>query len=399
MKFFIAFTILFALFMGCSESSNQGDKGLEQGDPELELLTHLTTNLIKPSLTEMVTEAKSLQSQVNQACESDQGVATEQLQATWEKMMGAFHYSEVFLYGPLLIDEVDQVDDENRIKEGIYSLQKPEDQAGLIEFAIEDASLDPENYVLEANPTYLGMDAIEYILFEILSGRPELKKTDLECGYLKLVNQDLLDKLSIVESQYSEKVDQPLQTAEGRTQVRKYLDGINKGVISFSDKVLKDRKMAVPLGKTIKDANGQDKVFDCEQGVDCHKKFMEHQYSGFTVGSLQSSLQALSDAFLGVENGVTKSYSYDQFIRRRMGKTQKATAISTVPKGVKSVLGQFKTGHDYVESVGAYDGSDNTQNTAFLAYSVLRTFTTWLKKDFIVEMNAELPGSVQGDTD
>ncbi len=387
MKLAIASLIILGLFFGCSSSTNPAEPEAAV-DKDRELVNHLTETMLAPRLSTMVVEAQGLKESVARAC-SGESVEVAKLQATWKKAMQNFHYTEVFIYGPLLIEEEDKLGDTNPIKNVIYSLQDPDKQAAVIDREMQKAHLQQDKYKLRTRPNIIGLDAIEYVLFAALKDQDELSETSESCIYLRAITEELVIWVDKVHSNFLSKVYNPLQTPDGQTRSRFFINQYTKGLITFTDKELKDRKLGAPLGIATSEN------YDCELGVNCHTLYIEHQFSQTAHQSALANLQAIHDAFEGTSEGTADGFGYSDYIDNSSSDQLKSFAEERVVKRVK-VLPQ---GADYAGAFASYQGDENPDHPAYAAYKEIQKLTTWLKTDFVAEMNAELPENVQGDND
>ncbi len=387
MKLAIASLILLGLFFGCSSSTNPAESE-PAVDKDLELVNHLTETLVAPRLSTMAVGAQGLNESVVQAC-SGEVVEVSNLQATWDNIMQNFHYTEVFIYGPLLIEEEDKMGDTNPIKNVIYSLQDPEKQAAVIDREMQKAHLQQDKYNLRTRPNIIGLDAIEYVLFEKLKDQESLAETDESCTYLQAITAELVVWVDKIHGDFLSKVYQPLQTADGQTRARFFIDQYTKGLITFTDKELKDRKLGAPLGLATTEN------YDCELGVNCHTLYIEHQFSAKAHQALLTNFQAIHDAFEGTSDSKGTGFGYSDYIDNSNSDQLKSFAEERVVKRVK-VLPE---GAEFAEAFASYQGDESLDHPAYAAYKEIQKLTTWLKTDFVAEMNAELPENVQGDND
>lgn len=394
MKLLLASFFILVTFFGCSDSAqDNGDNQAKIADPDLEMVSFLTGTVIQPRLTRFVDTTTSMYQSLSNTCGTDAEVSVSELKDLWTLMMMDFHYTEVFLYGPLLIADETKIGDTNPIKKVIYSLQNSSTQMGLIDKEIVNAGKKGEKYKARKKQNIIGLDALEYVLFSSLSERESLSGRSGECFYLRFVAQSLFERVTSLEQQYQDKVMVPLTQPEGLTRVRIYLDHLLKGMVAFADKELKDRKIAIPLGIEV---NSNEK-FPCVLGEDC-QNYLEHPFALMADSAVNESLQAISDAFSGKNKQKKIGFGFSDYLTLLKG-ADKTGALPGLASDLKAFWTIMPQGQDYVDAFASYLGDDDLQNPAFEAYSRLRELTSWLKTGFIVDMNTELPGNVQGDND
>ncbi len=385
--FLVVFTVL-GLFFGCSDATNQSVP-TSAVDKDFELVSHLTNNMMAPHVNSMARETETLRSMINSSC-TVQPLPVEDLRTAWKKIISQFHYTEVFLYGPLLIEEEDKKSETNPIKVVLYSLQDPSNQAAVIDREIDKAKLQgADKYKIRKRPNIMGLDAIEYVLFGRLSEQAELVAGEGDCVYLNAVTSELSVWMQKVRNDFFKKVYQPLQTSEGQANAKAFLNLYTQSLILFADQDLKDRKLAAPLGLEADDG------LPCELGVDCHTLYLGHSFSSLAQESTFTNLLAIQDAFQGTSTFGTPGFGYLTYIED----TDSPVAKSFIQGDFKKRWQEMPVGEDYIQTFASYKGDQSLDNLAYAAYVEVKKLSDWLKSSFLAEMNAELPDNVQGDND
>ncbi len=176
--------LMLALFMGCSSSRN--DSSLPSTpitDKDKKLVEHIVFDIVDPRMKSFGSHVKHLNSQVSVACDAGEVSVTE-LRKLWLSAMMDFHYLEVLAFGPLGAKE-------GAVKKQIYSLPSI-GQNTLIEREIEMAFRRGYNYRQNRTRNYLiGLDAIEYVLFEYLKDMDVIKSENSACNYLGFITEKL----------------------------------------------------------------------------------------------------------------------------------------------------------------------------------------------------------------
>ncbi|MEM7646023.1 MAG: hypothetical protein AAF203_03865, partial [Pseudomonadota bacterium] len=188
-------------------------------------------------------------------------------------------------------------------------------------------------------------------------------------------------------------------TANGISQTDTLFSNFVKDLVVFADKILKDQKMAASLGLKVTES------YPCSKGKDCHE-YLEHPYSGLAREALIKNLEAIDHAFNGSKN--KSATIYDFSLNRYL--EEAGVTITKDNKGVQvsELIETFSALPEgsafYGLFANAYTDSDSDlvikeSNQAFQAFQELKQLTDWLKTDFVMDLNTNLPGTVQGDND
>ena len=305
-------TIIIVL-TGCAPSREKSSLPSTQVvDKDRKLVEYIVFDIVDPRMKSFISRVRSLNSQVSKACDTDEA-AVRNLRESWVRAMMDFHYLETLAFGPLGAKD-------GAVKRGIYSLSVM-GQGTLIDREIQKAFRLGSDYKQVRIRNYLvGLDAIEYILFEYFSETDVINREIPACGYLVFITEHLRSRVESLTKAWGKQELEFIRSPEGQTRMRKTMGRITDSLVMFADKEMKDRKVGASMGKKS----------PCPEN-NCAELYMEHPFSGMAKEAFIENLKALSD-----------------LIR---------------------------------------------------LYSELKKLTDWLKKDFPVYLNTDLPGSVQGDND
>ena len=377
---------MLVLFIGCSSSRN--DSSLLSTpiiDKDKKLVEHIVFDIADPRMKSFGSHVKHLNSQVSVACETGE-VSVMELRKLWLSAMMDFHYLESLAFGPLGAKE-------GTVKKQIYSLPFM-GQNILIEREIEMAFRRGSNYRQNRTRNYLiGLDAIEYVLFEYFKDVDVIKSENSACNYLSFITEKLFSQVKKLTEKWQIEEVNFIQSPEGQTRMRESIKRITDSLIVFADKGIKDQKMRDPMGK------GKP----CPEN-NCAELYLEHPFSGTAREALIENLKALSDALSGkIPPDGKQGFGYDSYLSH-LGISEENRSMIIQTQFLLNEWERLPSGKDYFnlfseinESLGA--SQPLPDNDIIRLYDELKKLTDWLKKDFVADLNTELPGSVQGDND
>ena len=375
------------LFMGCSSSrENLSSHSNQAIDKDKKLAEHIIFDIVDPKMKSFASHVKHLSSQVKKACDGI-AVSFTELRSLWLGAMMDFHYLEVLAFGPLSAGE-------GVVKRGIYSLPV-KGQNNLIDREIQKAFRRGSNYRQNRVRNYLvGLDAIEYVLFEYLKEIDieidVIKNNDPVCNYLVFITEKLHYQVkNLTENWQLEEVDF-IQSPEGQTRMGEFVKRITDSLIVFADKGIKDQKVRDPMGK------GKS----CPE-KNCAELYLEHPFSEMAKEALIENLKALSDALSGkILSDGKRGFGYDSYLSH-LGVSEKNRLMIVQTRFLLSEWKKLPDGEDYFNLFSEINKSSQPlpENNIVRLYDELKKITDWLKKDFVADLNTELPGSVQGDND
>lgn len=378
--------LIFALFMGCSLSRDGSSPSFKKAiDKDKKLVEHIVLDIVDPGIKAFESHVGHLNSQVSVACNESE-VSVKKLRRLWFDAMMDFHYLEVLAFGPLGAGD-------GIVKKRIYSLPVM-GQSALIDREIKVASRRGSDYRQNRTRHYLiGLDAIEYILFEYLKDADVINSKNSACNYLGFVTEKLHSQVKqLTENWQIEEVDF-IQSPEGQTRMRESVKRITDSLVSFGDKGIKDEKVRNPMGRGS----------PCPEN-NCARLYLEHPFSGTAKEALVENLKALSDALSGktLSDG-KRGFGYDSYLSH-LGVSEKNRSMIVRTQSLLNKWEKLPGGEDYFnlfseinQSLGS--GQPPPDNDIVRLYDDLKKLTDWLKKGFVADLNTGLPGSVQGDND
>lgn len=372
---------LVVVFMGCSQSSTPYSSSYVSGihylDKEGDVTSYLTENILDQRVHSFNQNFELLNTELKVYCQTEGSELTlASFQELWWNAMADFHYLEVLPVGPLS-------ENKKRLSQSIYSLPLNK-QDKLIDKEIKKAAKRKEKYRLNKNKNHInGLDSLEYVLFVQMDQSTEPADS---CYYISALMSHLNEKVEVFNEKWSEYLV-ALKAPEVQTDLKDtFINMAANEVVQFVDKDLKDRKLAAPMGLKY------DTVYKCRPGENCADVWLEHPFSNMAKESLLVHLQALRDIFEGPRGKGMSS---------GMGLSDYLVYSGAEPKslGLSKMMRDFEALPEGENYKAMFDVEMNEENEIFLAYQSLQKFGSWLKVDFVADLNTELPGSVQGDND
>lgn len=384
MKYLAIIYLVIVLFGGCSSTSSEPVSTI---DKELLLSQHIMLGLMDPQMQALDRSVNNLQAKVAVGCSDKETVAIGDLRDQWKLVMSQYHYLATFNHGPLAIDN-------GAVAEFIYSLPGELGKQQLIDREIKKAEKSQEKYkIRKEKTTILGLDSMEYVLFERLEGDEELNSALQECVYLDYLAQDIKSRVNRVSDQWRGETLPNYLSPEVQSNLKDYNAELAKGIIVYTDKVLKDQKIGAPLG--LKAAES----FKCVPGESCHTLYLEHSYSESGQAALITQLRALEDVFSGQSlSGQTKNFGFNDYLQE-MDVALKSINFEIGQHQISQAWQALPSGAAYEQLFAEYGESNNNENPVYQAYLKVRDLSSWLKTEFIVDLSSQLPGAVQGDND
>ncbi len=377
-----------ATFVGCSSSDAPTIKDPKssgfQADRDWLLVQSVSNNLITDRMNSLVDQTTFLESKVQKACTQSTFDLSE-LREIWSQAMFDFHYLDALTFGPVASF------DENSPLRFIYS-HPPVNAPQYIAREIAKASEKKESYKMPRPLAHsIGLNALEYVLFNPQSESLNLTSESGECHYLKFILADLKARVIEYRTLWMQEEVAFINSVEGRTRLPEVIGRLASHIIVYTDKLLKDRKLGGPLGL-------QQKLFPCENALECQSIYLEHPFYPESKIALEAPLHALNDLFNGLplKQSNEKTYSLNEYLisLNESNRNNPSTQLSDWLNQVD----QLPTGDGFKDKFNKFKASDK-YNSMFQLLQEIRTLTTWLKTDFLIELNSSLPEPAQGDTD
>lgn len=385
MRYLVLIYIFIVSLGGCSSESTAPAPKL---DGDLLLSQHLMLNLMTPKTRNLESSAQNLESSVVSLCEAD-SVSLQEVRDQWRQTMDQLHYLSVFNFGPLGQANNAEVN-------LIYSPERELNKEGLIDVQIRIAAKKKGKYKIRTEkPVYMGLDAIEYVLFSRWAERAELDETAEECVYLKYVVKDVRSRIEAVQARWQDQVLTNYLSEPVQANLFAFNSRLAKGMIVYADKVLKDKNLATPMGLEVTGDH------NCTPGVNCHSLYLRHPYAKTAKSAVAVQLRALEDVFSGriPNNSQSRGFGFNDYLTFYIGVENKSINQKMNQSSLSQTWSNLPDGEEYVALFVDHGRDPSPENLIYQSFQEVRELTTWMKDEFIVDLSSRLPGSVQGDND
>ena len=360
-------------------------------DKDRELVEHVIFDIVDPRLRSFQSHVESMGTQLNAVCKGEGQIEVLELRKLWVAAIMDFHYLEALPFGPL-------GDQDGKLRKRIYSLPVV-DQGLLIEREIQRAAQMGSDYrQTRVRQHLLGFDVLEYVFFEHFE-RPDeqINKEHQACSYMSFVHKDIHAQTERWVQRWSVEQVDFIRSPEGQSRMREVLSKITGSLILFTDKELKDKKLASAMGLR--------KELQCPKN-NCAGLYLEHPFSAMAKEAVVENLRAISDVLSGkvVDDG-KPGFGYKSYFEQS-GNLEENHSLITSARDLISRWENLPAGNAYFqlfseanEVVSKSSNPLEEENEILELYGSLKQITDWMKGDFVVDLNTNLPGSVQGDND
>jgi len=409
---------LFLSACGESTSSNSGpgfgtpDPGNGGGTPtfdESKLINNLVDQVITPTFSAFSEQSKNQLAAISDYCALEENftadlddsapVSASLLMAkqNWQDTMSIWQQAEVMQMGPL-------IENESELRNRIYSWPAISycgiDQ-DVAYFEDGVVNLDPDKLydIKTRTSTRRGLYTIQRLLFntdlnhscstanDALSdwnSRTDQERKVARCQFAKEVSKDLVDNSEELltkwngENGYANELKNAGQPDNSFESTHTAVNLITDAMF-YTDSIVKDKKLGVPLGKFEN---------SCESEV-CAGD-VESYDSGFSLNNIQANLVAFEKLFLGNLQGEEAQTGFDDFLVEEGATDTKDIMIQGI-----------------IDAKNAADQIESNLKTALIsdttkvehAHAKVKDITDQLKNDFINKLALELPKSSAGDND
>lgn len=376
-------TFAVSAFLACSKGGSAA-----KPDRSFDLIQFASEDLLSSHYQSFNKKSQDFSDAVVEGCRDTIAAPVKILREVWQDLAAEFHFIETIPMGPI------------RTKKRFFYTRPPSNLAKIFDPEIDQAQADQDNYKPEKRrPVLMGLGGFEYVLFEKMQDENEiLKSSNATCGYLKFLSRDLKKQSQDLLDRWQSEVILYNQSPEGLSRIEESFSQLVGEVVVFADKELKDKTVGAALGLQA------DSNYKCVKSVNCHEIYLEHPFANFAKPSLVANLQALNALFNG-ELIKEDGFGFNQYLVSLgvpINKDNKAIVLSQLIEEFQSMPGGemfAQTFADYYQPSSGQGLVANNSNPAYIGYLGLRDFTTWLKVDFVNDLSAVLPGSVQGDND
>jgi len=411
-------TTLFLSACGESTSSNSGpgygppDPGNGGGTPtfdESKLISNLVDQVITPTFNAFSEQSKNQLAAISDYCTLEENFTPDQddpapvsaamllAQQNWQDTMSIWQQAEVMQMGPLIENESEL---RNRIYSWpAYSYCGIDQDVAYFEDGV--VNLDPNKpYDIKARTsTRRGLFAVQRLLFnddynhacttanDALSdwnSRTIQERKVARCQFAQEVSKDLVDNSQellsqwLGESGYASELKNAGQPGNSFESTHKAVNVITDAMF-YTDSIVKDKKLAVPLGK-----------FANSCGFEVCADDVESYDSGFSLDNIKANLVAFEKMFLGNLQGEAALTGFDDFLIEEGASETNDIMIQGI-NDAKNAAAQIETDL----KTALISENEKVEH----AHAKVKDITDQLKNDFINKLALELPKSSAGDND
>ena len=372
----------FFLVTGCSDSVDPVQAPLDRNGLIVETYSQRLTQTYFQSL---VNNTDQLDQKAKSICsETSTGVTLDKLRGQWANAMVDYHRLKVLLYAP----ESSVAEFSESPLRFIYSPYPSKRAENFINRQIKKAGEDKELFTMKRLLSHsTGFNALENLLFNIFADREGLESDSGDCYFLKYTTSTLKDRVAGLFSQWNQSELASIKSAAGAVGVNDTLKQMSAHVVAFTDRVFKDQSILAPMGL-------KQEIHPCDDQP-CVSKYLEHPFYPDRKISIVAPLEVLSKLFIAgssSEKAFANLYTFEEYIG-------KSDIFEKSSGGLNKALNLAKNLPEGDLFPTAFDNEAGTANSGLEILRNLEAFTDWLKVDFLLELNTELPKSYQGDSD
>ncbi|WP_127717218.1 imelysin family protein [Halobacteriovorax sp. HLS] len=372
------------------------------------LIMNIGLNVLVPATQRFYDDTVNLQVKTRLLCSAyrsatDTVELEDEIKQTWKKAMESYHYLEAMMIGP-----IQERDYEIRYK--LYSHALTKTNTCSIDKEIVKL-FDNPNYVYKESFNITGLDALEYLYHS-----PPTHSCSRARGNMINWSEQSLQVRNISKCAYIQRsTDYIIKIAKrlndswnphyGNLTKRILENGVlgdeNQTINNFSDslfyldKVLKDNKLAMPLGLT-----------DLCPTASCSKS-AEHQMSKFSIKAMYYNLLGFKALFNGKDYMNSRSingFGFDDYLKEN-GATELKNRMNANIDLTLTKLDQLSD-QDLVSLVDSMNKEDCLATTRedrkveiCAIHKDIKSISDDLKNDFLVYLALKAPRQAQGDND
>jgi len=396
------------ILAGCGESSDSsaganygGEQTVKPTPPssdfnETNLLANLADNVISPTYQAFTTLSAQQQQAIGSYCQAPSADTLKSAQDSWKEAMAKWQQIEVMQIGPL-------TDNSSTLRNNIYSWPVTS-SCGVDQDVMyfDQGTINEKPYdIAGRTATRRGLDALEYLLFntntehsctstkDILaswSQHSDNARLALRCNFAATVASDLTNNANTLVDKWSG-TNGYASTLKNAGQVNNKFanahDGINviSDALFYIDKMVKDEKLATPLGFFSNDCGGVGSV--CPQNV-------ESPYSDNAINNLINNLIGFKTLFNGEGSDTNNTLGFDDFLVEVNDSATATKILNDTDAAIADLQGYNTT---LAQSL-----SQDSQ-TAEQTHRKIKNVSDQLKTDFINSLALKLPQTSAGDND
>jgi len=408
------------ILSACGEStSSKSGPGFGAPDPgnggttptfdEAKLIHNLVDQVISPTFIAFSEQSKSQLTAISDYCTLEENftpdlddtapvtASLEVAKKSWQDTMSIWQQAEVMQMGPL-------IENESELRNRIYSWPAisycgiDQDVAYFEDGVI---NLDPNKpYDIKSRTsTRRGIFTVQRLLFNTdynhacstandalndWNSRTIQERKVARCQFAKEVSKDLVDNSEELLSKwngangYANKLKNAGQSGSSFESTHEAVNLITDAMF-YTDSIVKDKKLGVPLGK-----------FANSCGFEVCAEDVESFDSGFSLGNIKANLVAFEKLFLGNLQGEESQTGFDDFLVEEGASDTKdimIQGINDAKNAAEQIESELKT--------ALISENEKVEH----AHAKVKDITDQLKNDFINKLALELPKSSAGDND
>jgi predicted lipoprotein len=323
--------------------------------------------------------------------------ALESAQSSWRITTALWQHAEMMQVGPL-------TDNEGDLRNLIYSWPA-KSYCGVDQDTVyfEDGYINKDTNrpysIKERTATRRGLVSLEYLLFNAelnhsctiandalmdWNSRTDSARRIARCEYALEVSRDLVDNSQVLldkwsgESGYASELKGAGQSGNRFESVHAAVNLISDAMF-YTDKQLKDYKLATPLG-----------YFSNSCGLEACPADVESPIAKHSLQNLKANLEAFEKLFTGNGNTENDTTGFDDFLDFEGGSDIKESILTGIAESnaaIDAINGDMK------------QALVNEKAKVELTHTKIKDVTDQLKNDFINKLALELPKTSAGDND
>ena len=403
--------LLFSLAVATYFCSNN-DKSSQGIDPEVkELLRSLGENFIIPVYEDFKTKAEGLKektksyndsvsaSVINKADESDK---LKQAQEAWKKAMKTWQKAEMMQLGPAGTSGK-RIGGKN-LRDEVYSW--PTSNPCKVDTEIVENQFGSKNFFSDNRVNAYGLDAIEYLLFHTgtSSSCPDTatiitnnkwksfsdkERTKRRAAYAASAAAEVARRagelLGIWKTGETNFLEQFTNAGSGKSVYESQKAALNEilGAMFYLDLVVKDQKLARPLGLTS----------DCSSAC---PDSLESRYANYSKEEIIENLRSFQEFFQGGQgrqNGQKNSNDNKGFddLLQSMGESN---LVNDLTENIKAAIAKAEGINGSLKDL--LNGNSSSVRSL---HGDIKKITNQLKGDMVTVLKLQIPQDAAGDSD
>lgn len=369
--------VLFAA--GCNSPSSSPSSPKEKAkevDKDDAFVTNLNANIIGPRVKSFYSEVVDLKQAIYTACSSEMRV--RDLKEKWQKAMMSFHYLEAVAVGAL-------GENERSLAKHIYSWDK-DSVIAPVYTQMRRAHNNPNYKFKKRRVKYKGLYALELIFYDKYGQEKFIQAGDKACPYINMIADDLEVRAEELSERWVTEQIYYFQDPKNKLNYGEYISEV-VAQTQYVYSVVQHKKVAPLLGE-----ENHDNITACEKNTTEHR-CIEHKFSGLTQEALVQNIEALKDVFSG--RGGFGMAAYMEILNQK----SEADKVLQLLDGVLNEWELTSEGESFLTKVEQYKTKPCSEELLCRGFIKLAELGKWIKEDFLILMNTELPKPVQGDND